>query len=61
MCISMRKSPIRSLLQADLGTIMPERTSLLFGIDQILVSATGGKGHHHRKSGENQAFEKTDM
>ena len=35
------KSPIRSLFQADLGTIMWERTSLLFEINQMLG---GGEG-----------------
>ena len=53
----MGKSPIKSLLQADLGTVMRERTSPLFGINQMLVSATGGEG----SSRENRAFEKTDM
>ena len=38
------KSPIRSLLQADLGTIMRETTSPLSGINQMLVSVTGGEG-----------------
>ena len=57
----MRKSPIRSLLQADLGTIKRERTSPLFGVNEVLVSVTGGDGHYHRKSRENLAFEKTDM
>ena len=38
------KSPIRSLLQADLGTIMRERTSPLFGINEMSVSAAGGEG-----------------
>ena len=37
----MRKSQIRSLLQADLGMIMRERTSPLFGINQMLVSDAG--------------------
>ena len=44
------KSPIRSLLQADLGTIMQERTSPLFGINQMLVSATGGEGSSPSKN-----------
>ena len=37
----MGKSAIRSPLQADLGTIMRERTSPLFGINQMLLSAGG--------------------
>ena len=48
------KSPIRSLLQADLGTIiraiMQERTPPLFGINQMLVSATGGEGSSPSKN-----------
>ena len=38
------KSPIKSLIEADLGMIMQERTSPLFGINQMLVSASGGEG-----------------
>ena len=34
----------KSLLQADLGTVMREKTSPLFGINQILVPATGREG-----------------
>ena len=34
------KNPIRFVLQADLGTIMQERTSTSFGVNQMLVSAT---------------------
>ena len=38
------KKSIRSLLQADLGTIMREGTCPSFGINQMLVSASGGEG-----------------
>ena len=52
--ISMRKSPIRLLLQADLGTIMleimRERTPPLFGINYMLVSTTGGEGSSPSKN-----------
>ena len=44
------KSPIRSLLQADLGMIMRERTFPLFGINQMLVSAGGRKGSSPSKN-----------
>ena len=44
------KSPIRSLLQADLGTIMQERTPPLSGINQMLVSAVGREGSSPSKN-----------
>ena len=44
------KSPIRSLLQADSGTIMRERTSPLFWINQMLVSAGVGEGSSPSKN-----------
>ena len=40
----------RSLLQADLGTIMQERTAPLFGCSQMLVSASGGEGSSTSKN-----------
>ena len=45
----MLKRPIKSLLQADLGTIRRERTSLLFGINQMLVSVVTPEIFHSIK------------
>ena len=44
------KNPIRSLIQADLGMIMRGRTSPLFGINQMLVSAVRGEGSSPSKN-----------